>query len=202
VGILGGTFNPPHLGHLVCAQEAHEQLGLDVVELMPVAVPPHKEPGDDPGPEHRLELCRRAVAGDERFAVSALEIERGGPSYTVATLRALHALHPEDQLTFIAGGDMARGLGSWREPEEILRLATFAVAERTGAGREELAAVADRLGRADRIAFFDMPRIDVSSSLVRRRLAESRSIRYLVPEAVAAYVRDHGLYGSAVGAAR
>ncbi len=202
MGILGGTFNPPHLGHLVCAQEAFEQLGLDVVELMPVAVPPHKEATDDPGPEHRLELCRRAVAGDERLAVSAVEIERGGPSYTVATLRALHALHQEDQLTFIAGGDMARGLRSWREPEEILRLATFAVAERDGAGREELAAVAASLGRADRIAFFDMPRIGVSSSLVRGRLAAGRSIRYLVPDAVATYVSDHGLYGSAVGATR
>jgi nicotinate-nucleotide adenylyltransferase len=170
--------------------------------LMPVAVPPHKEAPDDPGPEHRVELCRHAVAGDERFAVSTLEVERGGPSYTVATLRALHALHPEDQLTFIAGGDMARELGSWREPGEVLRLATFAVAERDGAGRRELAAVAAELGGADRIAFFDMPRIDVSSSLVRRRLAEGRSVRYLVPEAVAAYAREHGLYAGAVGAPR
>src|SRR5207302_10223802 len=90
VGILGGTFNPPHLGHLVCAQEAYLQLGLDVVMLIPARTPPHKAVDDEPGPEHRLELCRRAVQGDERFTVSSIEIDRPGTSYTVDTLEELH----------------------------------------------------------------------------------------------------------------
>src|SRR3712207_648886 len=100
VGILGGTFNPPHVGHLVMAQEAHAQLGLDRVVLMPVARPPHKEAPDDPGAEVRYELCRRAIGQDERFAVSRLELDRGGPSYTVDTLREIHASAPGDELTF------------------------------------------------------------------------------------------------------
>src|SRR5882762_10357324 len=128
-------FNPPHLGHLVCAQEAHAQLGLDAVLFMPVAVPPHKEATEDPGTEHRFELCRLAVRDDERFAVSRLEIERGGPSYTVDTLTALRERHPEDELIFIAGGDMAASLPTWHEPERVLELAAFAVAERRGTVR-------------------------------------------------------------------
>lgn len=202
LGILGGSFNPPHLGHLICAQEAFEQLSLDAVLLVPVAVPPHKELSDDPGAPHRVELCRRAVADDERIAVSTLEVERGGPSYTVDTLQALHDLQPEDALTFIAGGDMARGLPSWREPERILELAMVAVAEREGAGRAAIAESVAGLGHGDRVVPFEMPRVDVSSSLVRRRVADGRPIRYLVPDAVADYIGAHGLYRSGVGAVR
>src|SRR5919202_1784895 len=107
LGILGGTFNPPHIGHLVMIEEALNQLGLDRVLLMPVARPPHKEAPEDPGADVRLELCRLAIAGEERVDVSDLEIERGGASYTVDTLRGLHERDPEHELTFIVGGDMA-----------------------------------------------------------------------------------------------
>src|SRR3954464_10482489 len=107
IGILGGTFNPPHIAHLLCAQEAHDQLGLDLVVLMPAAVPPHKESPDDPGAGARVEMCRLAVGDDPRFGVSTLEVERGGASYTVDTLRELHDKAPGDDLTFIVGGDMA-----------------------------------------------------------------------------------------------
>ena len=103
VGILGGAFNPPHIGHLVCAQEARSQLGLDRVLLMPVHTAPHKEVADDPGPEARLALCQAASAGEDELEVSTLEIERGGPSYTVDTLRALHGSREGDELTFIVG---------------------------------------------------------------------------------------------------
>jgi len=195
VGILGGTFNPPHLGHLVMGQEALDQLGLDRVVLMPVHAPPHKELHDDPGPQARAQMCRLAVAGDDRFAVSTLEVERGGPSYTVETLRALNAARPGDGLTFIVGGDMACGLPTWREPAEILALATLAVAAREGVGRQDIAA---RLRELDpgcqRVSFFQMPRLDVSSSDIRRRAAAGRPVRYLLPEAVAQYVQAHGLY--------
>jgi nicotinate-nucleotide adenylyltransferase len=200
LGILGGMFNPPHLGHLVCAQEAHSQLGLDAVLFMPVAAPPHKEASEDPGAERRFELCRLAVRGDERFGVSRLEIERGGASYTVDTLTALHERHPEDELIFIAGGDVAASLPTWREPSRVLELAGFAVAERRGAVREDVIERWRALGDAAPAGplFLDMPRIDVSSSEVRRRVRDGRPVRYLVPDPVVAYIEAHGLYRSAV----
>jgi nicotinate-nucleotide adenylyltransferase len=199
IGILGGTFNPPHMGHLVMAQEAFDQLDLDRVVLMPVAVPPHKEADEDPGAAARMELCRLAVRGDERLEVSSLEVDRGGASFTVDTLRELHDLEPEHDLTFIVGGDMAQSLPSWREPEGILDLATLAVAEREGVRREDIARRLDPLHDGDRVVFFDMPRIDVSSSAIRRRVAEGRPIRYLVPDAVAEAIAQSGLYRQAAG---
>ena len=195
VGILGGTFNPPHLGHLVCASEAASQLQLHRVLLTPVAQAPHKEAPFDPGAQERLELCRLAVAGDERLEVCDLEVRRGGSSYTVDTLRELHAQIPEDDLTFIEGGDIALGLPSWHEPEAVLGLATLAVAERSGAGRAD---IAERLRtsfpKAPPPVFFDMPRLDISSSQIRRHVAEGRSIRYLVPDPVAERIARGRLY--------
>lgn len=200
IGIFGGTFNPPHIGHLICAQEAHAQVGLDRVVLMPVSAPPHKELIGDPGPSVRVELCRNAVGDDPRFEVSTLEVERGGPSFTVDTLTELHARHPEDHLTFIAGGDMARSLRSWREPERVVELAGLAVAERVGVARDDIRASLRGLAEGERVTFFDMPRVDVSSSMVRVRVAEGRPIRYLVPDGVAALIEEQGLYREAVPA--
>jgi nicotinate-nucleotide adenylyltransferase len=194
VGILGGTFNPPHVGHLLCAQEAFDRLDLDRVVLVPVHTPPHKEAWGDPGPEERLALCRAAVAGDERFAVSTVETDEPGPSYTAATLRRIHADAPQDELTFIVGGDSAASLPAWREPEEILRLARVAVAERAGALRADIAERLAPLGGPDRVTFFDLPRVDVSSTDVRRRVSEGRPIRWLVPDAVAERIAARGLY--------
>ena len=195
VGILGGTFNPPHVGHLVCAQEALVGLGLDRVLLMPVHAPPHKAIEADPGVEHRVAMCRAAVADDPRFAVSLVEVERRGPSFTVDTLRALHARQPDDELTWIVGGDMAHALPAWREPEAVLSLACLGVAEREGVRRRD---VAERLsgltGAAERVRFFDMPRIDLSSSLLRRRVAAGRPVRYLVPDPVRAHIEREALY--------
>jgi nicotinate-nucleotide adenylyltransferase len=200
LGILGGTFNPPHLAHLLCAQEAYDQLGLDRVLLIPVAVPPHKEASGDPGPETRLELCRLAVDDDDRLGVSDLEVRRGGASYTVDTLRALHATFPGVELTFIVGGDMAFSLPTWREPAEVLVQARLAVAEREGARQADiLERLATIPGAAGRVDFFDLPRMDLSSSLARRRVAAGRPIRYLVPDPVAEYIAQHGLYRSPVG---
>lgn len=196
VGLLGGTFNPPHVAHLVCAQEAWAQLGLDRVLLLPVHTPPHKEVDGDPGVEHRVALCEAAVAGDERLGVSRAEVDVPGRSYTVDTLNKLHEARPEDQLTFIVGGDMAASLPEWREPRAILGLCTIGVAAREGVGSEQ---VLQRLeselpGAAGRVQFFDMPRIDISSTLVRRRVAAGQPVRYLVPDAVAGYIQREGLY--------
>jgi nicotinate-nucleotide adenylyltransferase len=200
IGILGGTFNPPHLGHLAIAQEAHAQLGLDKVVLMPVFSPPHKELVDDPGPEARYELCHLAVAKDERFAVSRIELDRGGPSYTVDTLRTIHAGSPGDDLTFIVGGDVAQGLPSWREPDAVLELATIAVAEREGIRRQDIAERVSALPGAADLVFFDVPRMDISSSSIRRRVREGRPIRYLVPDDVARVIGARGYYRPKVSA--
>lgn len=194
VGIFGGTFNPPHIAHLVCAQEARAQLGLDRVLLMPVHTPPHKESPGDPGPELRLAMCEAAVRGDEHLSVSRLELERGGASYTVDTLRALRDATPGDELTFVLGGDQAHGLPTWREPEAILELATLAVAAREGIGREDVRERLTGLAAPDRLRFFDIPRLDVSSSDLRRRVVAGRPIRHLVPDAVAALIAERRLY--------
>ncbi len=196
LGVLGGTFNPPHVAHLLCASEAADQLALDRVLLVPAAEPPHKEVEHDPGAETRAELCALAVDGDPRLEVSRIELERPGRSYTVDTLRALHAAHADTEWTFIVGGDMALSLPTWREPAEILELARLAVAERSGVARQD---ILDRLGATlgdvgDRIDFFAMPRLDLSSSEIRRRIADGRSVRYLVPDAVAERIAARGLY--------
>jgi nicotinate-nucleotide adenylyltransferase len=195
IGLLGGTFNPPHLGHLICAQEAWEQLELDRVLLVPVYAPPHKEADADPGVEARVELCELAVQGDERFGVSRIDADVPGPSFTVDTLQRLHERSPGDHLTFIVGGDMAHSLPTWREPEAILELAELGIAEREDVRRSDIAERLSGLrGVPGRIRFFDMPRIDLSSSLVRRRAAAGRSIRYLVPDPVAAAVERNRMY--------
>jgi nicotinate-nucleotide adenylyltransferase len=200
VGILGGTFNPPHAGHLVMAQEARHQLGLDRVVLMPAGVPPHKDvEGADPGPEARLALCRLAAGGDACVAVSDLELRRPGPSFTVDTLRVLHERDPEHDLTFIVGGDMAETLPSWREPEAVLGLARLAVAERSGVRREALVQRLSGLRGAERVVFFDMPRLDISSSDIRARVAAGRPIRHLVPDIVADEIAARGYYRARVG---
>jgi nicotinate-nucleotide adenylyltransferase len=193
LGLLGGTFNPPHIGHLVCASQALAALELDRVLLVPVNEPPHKGIQADPGVEHRIELCRRAVAGDERLEVSLVDAEVPGPSFTVDTLSRLHDRCPGDQLTFIVGGDMALSLPTWREPAAILELAELGIAQREGVRRADIAERLSDLG-TENVRFFDMPRIDVSSSLIRRLVAAGRPIRYLVPDAVADYVERVGLY--------
>jgi nicotinate-nucleotide adenylyltransferase len=193
LGLLGGTFNPPHIGHLVCATHALAGLRLDRVLFVPVNQPPHKAAESDQGVEHRVELCRRAVEGNEALGVSLVDAEVPGPSFTVDTLSRLHERCPGDQLTFIVGGDMAFSLPSWREPEAILALAELGVAEREGVRRADIVERLSDLG-TEKLRFFDMPRLDISSSQIRRMVAAGRPIRYLVPDAVADYVEREGLY--------
>jgi nicotinate-nucleotide adenylyltransferase len=196
VGILGGAFNPPHTGHLVCAQEALVQLELDKVVFMPVGHAPHRELDGDPGAEERLEMVELATVDDDRFEVSRAEIDREGPSYTADTLRALHEAEPDDELFVILGGDQAAALASWHEPEEVLALATVAVAERLSWSRQAIGIKIGRLKGVDAIRYLDMPIIQISSSTVRRRAAAGKPIRYLVPDKVAAYIEANGLYGA------
>jgi nicotinate-nucleotide adenylyltransferase len=195
VGILGGAFNPPHLGHLVCAQEALVQLELDKVVFVPVGVAPHRTLDDDPGPEARLEMVELAIADDERFTTSRIEMDREGPSYTADTLEQLREESPKDELFLILGGDQAAALASWHEPEKVLERATLAVFERMSWGRNAIVIKIGRMPGAERVRYLDMPLIQVSSSAIRRRVREGVPIRYLVLDKVVEYIATHELYG-------
>jgi len=196
LGLLGSAFNPPHLGHVVLAQEAAAQLGLERVLLVPTGRAPHKRIPDDPGAEARVEMAAAATDGDGLLEVERFEVEEAGrsdePSYAYRTLEALAGDGME--LVWIMGADAAAGLERWRNPERILELARLAIAERRGVERAEVEAVLKRLGGARRATFVEMPEIGVSSTLVRQRVAAGKPIRYLVPEGVAELIARRGLY--------
>ena len=190
LGILGGTFNPIHLGHLVLAESARQQCRLDRVWFMPTAHPPHKSSrGVLPGTV-RLQMVRLAVKGRAAFVASDLELRLGGISYTVNTVRALRAKFPRAELFLIVGADMLRV--PWRGMDELARECTFVAAGRESASGD--AAPSVRTPGATRVTRITMPRLDLSSSIVRQRVRQGLSIRYLVPDAVARYISRHGLY--------
>lgn len=186
IGVFGGTFDPPHLGHLVVASDACRALGLDRVVWVPSAVPPHKRDTVQAPAEARLEMVRAAVDGDPRFEACDIELRRPGPSYTVDTLRELAALHPGAELVLLIGADNLREIPTWRDPEGILALARVAVLSRDGAGVPPDAPIPATAVR--------VTRVDVSATEVRRRAAAGETIRYLVPDAVRALVERRGLY--------
>lgn len=188
LGLLGGTFDPPHVGHLMVAQDALEALDLDRVLFIPAAVPPHKQGQVTAPAKVRLEMLRAAIAGDPRFAADDMEIRRPGPSYTVTTLRELREREPDSRLFFLAGTDQMRELHTWKEPQEIARLATLVAVSREGAAVNQCGC-----GHLP-LRSIQVTRIDLSATHVRRRVAEGRSIRYLVPEGVEAIIRREGLY--------
>jgi nicotinate-nucleotide adenylyltransferase len=196
VGIYGGAFNPPHLGHLVCAQEAATQLSLDRVLFVPVGEAPHRDIEADPGAEARLEMVELAVADDERFETSRIELDREGPSYTLDTLKQLRQESPKDELFLILGGDQAAAFASWHEPEAVLELATLVVFERVSWGRNAIGIKIGRMAGVERVRYLDMPLMQVSSSAIRRRVRGGTPIRYLVPDKVADYISSHHLYGA------
>ena len=180
---------------MICAQEAHRQLGLDRVILMPAGRSPFKQHEEEPGAQHRLRMCECAVGADERFTVSALEVDRPGPSYTVDTLQALHSQAPDTELFLIVGGDVAAGLPGWRQPERVLSLAALAVAKRRGTARDSVEEALAGIPGGERSVFFRMPRIGISSTMLRRRVRSGEPIKYLVPDAVASYIDEHRIYG-------
>ncbi len=194
VGVLGSAFNPPHLGHLALAQEALWQLGLEEVVLVPTGEAPHKRIVDDPGRELRLAMTRLAAADDARFSVSTVEVDREGPSYTYETLELLAEERGDTELVFVMGADAAVGLESWRVPERVVELARLAVARRAGVSDAEVAAVMRSLDAEGRATMLEMPQFGVSSSSVRERAAAGRPLRYLVPEPVARFIEEKGIY--------
>lgn len=194
IGVLGSAFNPPHLGHLALAQEALWQLGLSEVVLVPTGEAPHKRIAEDPGRELRLAMTRLAAADDTRFSVSTLEVDREGPSYTYETLELLADERADTDLVFVMGADAAVGLESWMRPERVVELARLAVARRAGISEADVAAVMRSLGCEGRATMLEMPQFGVSSSAVRERAAAGRPLRYLVPEAVARFIEEKGIY--------
>ncbi|MBA3476708.1 MAG: nicotinate (nicotinamide) nucleotide adenylyltransferase [Actinobacteria bacterium] len=192
--MLGGAFNPPHVGHLLLAQESRWRLGLERVLLMVTGQAPHKEIADDPGADLRLEMAVRAAQASEGVEASALEVERDGPSYTHVTLERLAEEHPGRELWFLLGADMAAGLGSWEDPERVVELARIGVVPRPGVGMEAVRTSLERLGAADRAEIIDMPLCGVSSTLIRERTARGRPLRHLVPDPVVELISEKGLY--------
>jgi nicotinate-nucleotide adenylyltransferase len=168
------------------------------VLLIPAAIPPHKPVEQEPGAEHRLQMCRLAVDGDERFGVSDIELRREGPSYTADTLAMLSSQAPTDELVLILGGDIAAGLPEWHRAERVLELATVAIAERRGTPRGKIERALATLRGSERARFFEMPRIGISSTMVRHRVGTGLPIRYFVPDQVLDYIEHEGLYRSDV----
>jgi len=192
LGVLGGSFDPPHVAHLAIASEACHALHLERVLFVPAAAPPHKGGGERTPAGVRLEMTSLAIDDDLRFTASGVEIERG-LVYTVDTLRALRERHAGRGVVFIMGTDSLLQLETWHEPEELLSLCTLAVAPRPGDAPEDVAAAVSRWGES-RVRLLDLPALDLSSSQIRARAAERRPIRYLVPHRVEQYILESRLY--------
>lgn len=184
-GLLGGSFDPVHHGHLIAAGRAAEALGLSRVLLVPCARQPLKQQGPVAAPAHRRAMLELAVAGDPRFAVEAVELERPGPSYTVDTLRTLRQRCPDERFVLLLGADAASDLPRWRSAEEVMRLAEVAILTRPGAPEVASALVQHVVAT---------PAIEISASDIRARCLAGKSIRFLVPDAVADYIEKEQLY--------
>jgi nicotinate-nucleotide adenylyltransferase len=195
IGILGGTFDPIHFGHLIIAEAAMDQLGLDRIEFLPANDPPHKPEGSVSPARHRAAMVQTAIDPVDYFQLNCIEMERAGPSYTVDSLEQLVRERPQDSFWFIIGGDSLRDLPSWRSPERILELASLAVIDRPGA-IYDLAGLEGLIpGLRQRFALVEAPLIDISATLLRRRFAAGGSIRFQTPDSVIAYMTANGLYG-------
>lgn len=193
-GILGGTFDPPHYGHLAAAETARHTLGLDRILWIPAGSPPHKAHGRVTPAIHRLEMLRLAAAGNPGFAVSDLEIRQAGPSYTVNTLQSLASTHSSERLIFILGSDEFAGLATWRQPEEIPRYADLAVMVRAGITFEVGEVERQVPALAGKYSLIQVPNLPISSSELRSKVRAGLPVRYLVPDAVREYIASHGLY--------
>ncbi|UOQ46318.1 nicotinate-nucleotide adenylyltransferase [Halobacillus salinarum] len=183
IGILGGTFDPPHLGHMIMAEASREQMKLDEVWFIPSHLPPHKQAAEV-GALDRLKMVKQAVKSNQRFYVNDLELNREGKSYTIDTIQQLRLENPETEFYFIIGGDMVEYLPNWHRIDELVKLVQFVGVKRPGFEWDHQYDVHE----------VDIPLIEISSSEIRLRLAEQKTIRYLVPETVYEYIKEHRLY--------
>jgi nicotinate-nucleotide adenylyltransferase len=194
LGLLGGTFDPPHLGHLILAEIAYEALGLSRVLFLPAADPPHKSITPITDVKHRLAMLKAAIAGNPHLAISDVDMTRPGPQYTVDSLAILRRQFPDSDLYFLMGGDSLREIPSWRDPSGIIAQARLAVMRRPGTVIDLSGLEASLPGATDRVVFVDAPVIGVAATALRERVRLGQSIRYQVPEAVEWYIVAHGLY--------
>jgi nicotinate-nucleotide adenylyltransferase len=196
VGIFGGTFDPIHYGHLTAAEECRQALGLDVVLFMPAGDPPHKRGIALSPAVDRVTMVELAIAGNEAFRLSRVDVDRAGPSYSVAALDRLRAeWGPAAELWFVMGADSLAEILTWRDPARLLRLTRIAAVNRPGAPPPRPAELAARLpGAAERIDLIEIPDLAISGTALRRRVASGQTIRYQLPDAVERYVRERGLY--------
>lgn len=191
LGLFGGTFDPPHIGHLIVAQDALEALRLDRVLFIPAGAPPHKRNQVVSPAAVRLDMLRAAIADDPHFDIETLELDREGPSYSVDTVATLKAAYPDDTLVLLIGADQYGEFATWHEPDRLAGMVELAVLSRAG--------TETNVGPAEKAAKFgaqyvNVTRIDISSTAIRRRCAAGESIRYLVPAGVAAYLSEHRVY--------
>lgn len=192
LGILGGTFDPPHIGHLILAEVACDALNLDQILFVLAGDPPHRRAVATA--EHRLAMLTLAIAGNPRFALSDVDLKRPGPHYTSDMLRILREQFPDTDLTFLLGADSLAHVHSWHDPNGIIAQARLAAIGRPGTPIDLKALDRELPGMAQRVKWVEAPEIGISATLLRERLAKGHSIRYLVPESVERYIVEHGLY--------
>ncbi len=185
IGILGGTFNPIHIGHLILAEEVREKLNLDKVIFVPTYLPPHKDNSEIAPANTRLEMVKIAIKGNGYFLASGLEIKRDGRSYTIDTLKEFKSIYPQDELYFIIGSDLLKYLDEWKDLDEIVKMVRFIVATRPGYPLEKI---------PSHISTIPIRAVDISGFEIRKAIKERKSFRYLVPESVLKYIDKKRLY--------
>ena len=199
LGVFGGTFDPPHIGHLILAEEALAQLRLDRLLWLLAGDPPHKQEGVLTPLDDRLAMLEAAIEGNARFELSRIDIDRPGPHYTADALRLIREAYPGAELVFLLGGDSLHDITAWSRPQEILTQARLGVMRRPGQSFDLGALESVLAGISGRVAFLDLPMIDISSHDIRRRAREGLPYRYMVPEFVRAIIEEQGLYRGSSG---
>lgn len=214
IGILGGTFNPIHYGHLAAAEEVRERLKLDRIQFIPSFIPPHKQEEDLPSADQRMAMVRLAIAGTDSFEASDIEITRGGKSYTIDTIETVRRSYRDAELYFITGLDSFLDIQTWKEWERLLTICCFVVLSRPGYSFSRLKKLDFMRAAANELETLDtgtetervietavssvflesIPLYDISSTDIRKRIRENRTVKYLLPEPVETYIIQHKLY--------
>lgn len=197
IGVYGGTFDPPHIGHLILAIEAADQLGLEKVLWVLTPQPPHKPEKNINALEQRAELVKAVVGLDKKFEFSSIEIERPGPHYSVDTMRLLNAIYPQDEIYYLIGGDSLVNMIKWYQPQELVRIThKFGVMQRPGYPVDLSQVTRDLPGIADKLAFIDTPLLEISSTDIRQRIAAGRPFQYFLPQPVYKLIKRNHYYRS------
>jgi nicotinate-nucleotide adenylyltransferase len=198
IGILGGTFDPPHVGHLILGEYSIDALDLTHLLFVPAADPPHKQDRDKTPIEHRLAMLKLAIAGNDRFDLSRIDLDRPGPHYSLDTVKIAAAQFPGAELYFVMGGDSLRDLPKWHHPQELITLCKLAVMRRPGDNLNAGMHSALLPSLEERVVMMDTPILEISSTEIVNRLQHGQSVRYLVPDVVLAYIAEHGVYANVV----